>query len=78
MKVFKMDEFIILFAEAIEREEKVNQNDDFRQYEEWDSLTVFSVLAMISDSYDITLTRQKLDETKTVAGIFNLIKSEQK
>ncbi len=73
-----MDEFIILFAEAIEREEKVNQNDDFRQYEEWDSLTVFSVLAMISDSYDITLTRQKLDETKTVAGIFNLIKSEQK
>jgi acyl carrier protein len=68
-----MDKFIELFMEAIERDDAIQAEDGFRDYDEWDSLAVLSIIAMIKQNYDITIPRKEFDELKTVEELFNRI-----
>lgn len=71
-----MDQFINLFAEALEREEAMDLNDEFRNYEEWDSLAVLSIIAMIKQNYDITIPRQEFEALRTISDLYNHIQSK--
>lgn len=62
-----MEKFIEQFAEAIERNSvDVGKEDKFREYEEWDSLAVLSIIAMIKKHYGITIPRQEFDNLITI------------
>jgi len=68
------NEFIRKLAEALELEEnKISTSDKFKEYEEWDSLAVLSVLAMINEEFDITIPRQDFEKLETVKDIYNYI-----
>lgn len=71
-----MEKFTELFAEALEREASVNPEDKFREYEEWDSLAVLSIIALIKQNYDITIPRKEFDELQTVEELYNYITSQ--
>ena len=48
--------FIELFKEVLEIEDKeISLNDNFRDYDEWDSLTFLSLIAMIDDEFGIVI-----------------------
>lgn len=68
-----MEQFTELFAEALEREVAVVAEDKFREYEEWDSLAVLSIIALIKQNYDITIPRKEFDELQTVADLYNYV-----
>lgn len=66
--------FLHLFKDALERDENnVKMEDKFRDYEEWDSLSVLSVLAAINEEYDIIIPRADFDKLETVQDIYNYI-----
>ena len=68
-----MDNFINLFKETLEIEEMdVTKDLKFRDLEEWDSLAVLSVLAMINEEYDITIARNKFEKVNTIEELYNL------
>lgn len=71
-----MEKFINLFTEALEREDSVSITDKFRDYEEWDSLAVLSIIAMIKQNYDITIPRQEFDQLVTLADMYGYISSK--
>ncbi len=71
-----MEQFTELFAEALEREVAVVAEDKFREYEEWDSLAVLSIIALIKQNYDITIPRKEFDELQTVADLYNYVTSQ--
>lgn len=69
-----MIEFIEKFAEALEKETlEIDSNDKFRDYEEWDSLVVLSVIAMIKQNYGITIPRKEFDDLLTVGDLFSFV-----
>lgn len=69
-----MEKFINDLKEILEIEDRdINPADRFRDYEEWDSLAVLSVLAMINDEFDITIKRSELDELHTVQQLYDFI-----
>lgn len=69
-----MNQFIDKFAEALEKEaSEIDSNDKFRDYEEWDSLVVLSVIAMIKQNYGITIPRKEFDALLTVGDLHNYI-----
>ncbi len=68
-----MDNFIELFADAIEKEDIVSQDDEFRKYDEWDSLAALAVLAMINEEFDITISRQDFDKLLTIKSLYDKI-----
>jgi len=47
--------------------------DNFREYPEWDSLSVLTVLAMINEEFDITIPRQEFDKLITIQQLFDFI-----
>lgn len=68
-----MEQFIALFAEALERESGVSPEDKFREYEDWDSLAVLSIIALIKQNYDITIPRRDFDKLQTIEELYNYI-----
>ncbi len=64
--------FLHLLKDALERDENnVKMEDKFRDYEEWDSLAVLSVLAAINEEYDIIIPRADFDKLETVQDIYD-------
>ena len=50
-----MEKFIELFAEALEREDEIRMEDEFRNYPEWSSIAYLSVIAMMDEEYDVQI-----------------------
>lgn len=73
-----MEQFKQKFAEALEKEiSEVAMDDEFRNYEEWNSLAVLSIIAMIKQNYDITIPRKEFDELKSVSDLFEYIQAHR-
>ena len=66
-----MDKFIKLFAEAIEREDEINMEDEFRKYEEWSSIAYLSVIAMMDEEYGVQIEEAEFKQLKTVQALYD-------
>ena len=68
--------FIDLFKETLEIEDRtISLSDDFRAFDEWDSLALLSVIAMIDEEYDIIIESNIFQKLQTVGDIYNYILS---
>ena len=66
--------FIELFKETIDIEDKEITGDVvFRELEEWDSLALLSVIAMIDDEYDIIIQGNDFKSLNTLNDIMTYI-----
>ncbi len=73
-----MEHFIQLLSDALEKDsEQINKDDEFRNYEEWDSLAVLSLIAMIKQNYNITIPRKDFDELNTVSELYEYIQAHR-
>jgi len=65
--------FIKQFAEALERSEEIFMSDEFRSYQEWDSLAILSILASIDEEYSVNINSAQLEKMKTVGDIYQFV-----
>ena len=71
-----MENFIQKFEEVLELPNgTINPNDNFRDYEEWDSLALLSLMAMLEDEYNTTIPRDSFQKINTVQDLYNYIAS---
>ena len=71
------EKFLELFKEVFEMEDQeVKFSDEFRNYDEWDSLTHLSLIAMLDDEYGIQIEEEELDELNTVQDLYDRVASE--
>lgn len=73
-----LDEFVTCFAEQFENTpmEAFTADGDFRDNDEWGSLTGLSIIAMIDDEFDKTITGADLRSCKTIRALYELIQSK--
>ena len=67
-----MEQFIERLVEVFERED-IDPEDEFRDYEEWDSLAFLSIIAMIDDHYDIVIPGEEFANLNKIMDIYNYI-----
>jgi acyl carrier protein len=72
-----MEQFIERLVEVFERED-IEPEDEFRDYEEWDSLAFLSIIAMIDDHYDIVIPGEEFAGLNKVIDIYNYINNHHK
>ncbi len=73
-----MQEFIDNLEITLEKKRgSITPKDVYRNYPEWDSLMVFAVLSMISDEYDVTISRAEFDDLVTVEDLYNFVMSRK-
>lgn len=72
-----MENFLDLFRELLEdtTPESVNASTAFKQIEDWSSLMALSLIAMIDENYDVTLSADDIREAKTIEELFNKVES---
>jgi acyl carrier protein len=68
------EKFLELFKEVFEMEDQeVKFTDNFRDFDEWDSLTHLSLIAMLDDEFGIQIEEEELDKLNTVQDIFEKV-----
>lgn len=70
-----LQEFIENFAAEFDETpaEAFATNTEFKTLDEWNSLTALSIISMIDDQYDKTITGADLRGCKTIEDLFNLV-----
>lgn len=68
------EKFLQLFKETLDIEDReINMSDEFRSYEEWDSIANLSVIAMIDDEYDIVIENSEFKNILTLQELWDEI-----
>lgn len=67
-----MNDLRALVAETLEVE-TIGDADELASFENWDSLTVLSLLAMLDARFGINLTARELNQLKTFGELAALI-----
>jgi acyl carrier protein len=73
-----IDEFLKSFCELFEESDSTGFKaaTKFRDIEEWSSLLALSVIAMVDEKYNVSLTGDDIRNSKTIEDIFNIVKSK--
>ena len=66
-----MEKFIEKFAEALEREDEIKMEDEFRNYDEWSSLAYLSVIVLMDEEYDTQIEQAEFKKLRTVQDLYD-------
>ena len=74
-----IQDFIEKFAEAVEVDsaEDLNENTKFRELDEWSSLAVLSVIAMLDEEYDTHIENADFKKLQTISDIVQFIECQK-
>lgn len=71
-------EIIDLMAECLEKEpEEIKATDEFREYEEWDSLAYLSLIAEIDDNYGFVVPLEDFRSCRTVQQLADYVSAHK-
>ncbi|MGN0066831.1 MAG: phosphopantetheine-binding protein [Bacteroides sp.] len=73
-----LNEFIEAFAEEFDETpaEVFKADTKYRQLEEWSSLTALSIISMVDDQFDKTITGADIRSTTTIEDLYNIVVSK--
>ena len=69
-----LDEFVSAFAAEFDEtpEDQFKAETEFKALDEWSSLTALSIIAMVDEQMDKTITGADIRASKTIEDLFNL------
>ena len=69
-----LDEFVAAFAAEFDEtpEEQFKADTEFKTLEEWGSLTALSIISMVDEQMDKTITGADIRACKTIEDLYNL------
>jgi len=53
----------------------LKEEDNFRDFDNWDSMANLSVIAMLDDAFGVNIETERFRELKTVADLIQEVKS---
>ena len=72
------EKFIELFKETLEIEDReLSLDDEFRHYDEWDSLSQLSLIAMLDDEYGVEIENEDFTLIKTLGALIEEVKKRK-
>lgn len=73
----EIQEFINHFEDVFDDTDvsTLKPETNFRELDEWSSLVALSIMAMVSDEYDVELTADEMRNNSTFIDLFNVVKS---
>ena len=75
----ELKEFIENFAEQFDDTDasEIQADTEYRELDEWTSLTALSIIAMSDEEYDVQLKADEMRKTQTIQELFDLVKSKK-
>ena len=69
------NKFLGAFKEAFDLDDDflVDMKDEFRDYDNWDSLTKLSLIAAIDESFEITIENKQFEKLISIQDLYDFI-----
>ncbi|OIQ21446.1 MAG: acyl carrier protein [Flavobacterium sp. MedPE-SWcel] len=68
------NKFIEALQEALEMEDQqINFEDNFRDYDTWDSLSRLSLIAVLDDEFEVQIEDAKFEKLITVKDLYDAV-----
>jgi acyl carrier protein len=58
--------------------ELISADTDFKDLDEWSSITALSVISMVDEEYNVTLTGNDIKSSEKVVDLYEIVKSRAK
>jgi acyl carrier protein len=72
------NDFIDKLSDTFEKDAKdIHAEDPFKEYDEWDSLTLLSLMATLEEEYGVTIPRVNFDKIESVQDLFDYVEAHQ-
>lgn len=73
-----LDEFVKAFAAEFDEtpEDQFKADTEFKTLDEWGSLTALSIISMVDENMDKTITGADIRASKTIEDLYNLAESK--
>ncbi len=72
-----MNDFLIKLETVFEIESiNIKMTDNFRNYESWDSIAMLTLMAMLQDEYNISISREEFEKITTINDLYFFIKTK--
>lgn len=70
-----LEEFVEAFAEEFDETElsEFKAGTEFKSLDEWSSLTALSIISMVDEQFDKTITGADIRGSKTIEDLYNLV-----
>ena len=74
----ELNDFVQKFAEQFDETpiEQFNDHTDFKNLDEWSSLTALSIIAMVDEELEKRITGADIRSSKTIQDLFMVIQSK--
>lgn len=74
----ELKDFVANFAAQLDDTDsaEITAATNFRDLDEWSSLSALSVIAMVDEEYEVTLKGDDLKNAKTVEDLYNTVKAK--
>jgi acyl carrier protein len=73
------EKLLDLIKDVLEIEDRdIYLSDDFRDYEEWDSIANLTLIACIDEEFEVIISSNELKELHTIQDILQKIQSSQR
>jgi acyl carrier protein len=71
------ENFLASFKEALQIEDReIALADVFRDYEEWDSLSRLSLIAVLDEKFDLQIEDKEFEQLVTVGDLFGVVEKK--
>ena len=72
------DKFIEAFKEALEMEDiEIKEEDNFRDYDEWDSIGRLSLIAMLDETFEVQIEDEEFKKIQTIGQLMTTVREKQ-
>lgn len=72
------DKFFSQLRDVFDAENKdIRLTDDFRNYDEWNSLANLSLIAMLDDEYSVVIPTEEFKKIMTVGDLLDEVRKRQ-
>ena len=76
----EIEEFFESVIEILEIQDSssINESTNFKELDEWDSLTALSTISMVDEEFGVTITNKDLKSVETLGELYDLVMERAK
>lgn len=67
------NKFLKAFKEALEIDREIELSENFKDYEEWNSLSRLSLIVMLDEEFGVQIENQDFEKISTVQDLLEVI-----
>lgn len=77
-RIMELEEFVKRFTEQFEDADDFSADTEFKELDEWSSLSAIHIIAFIDTEYDVEVSGAEIRRANTIQDLFDIVDSKKR